>query len=214
MDATTSSKMPNWSLEDIKDTLNKFKAPSGQREWGFDVFYCPIDIFEYIADITWLYKSQPDPKEIHQDAIKQAILLGHVIKIWDAPTDLGPRFHMVEVWRLGTLLYLIRLFRLSNEILDTASLSRSIFLHACAIPSKSSWSYSTSWPLFQAGMLLTREDHQTKIWLRNELYMNFCSLGCLHPKLAAEALEQFWLTGTDRLCDVFGSGVLQHRLIL
>lgn len=214
MDATTSSRIPHWTPEDVKATLNKFRTPSGRREWGFDVFYCPIDLFEYIADITFLFKLQPESREMHQDAIQKAILLGHAIKGWDASTDPGPRHHVVEVWRLGTLLYLIRLFRLPNDIFNTINLNRSIFHHARAIPSKTSWSYSTSWPLFQAGLLLPREDSQTKIWLRNELYTNFRTLGCLHPKLAAEALEQVWWSGKDRLCDLSNADFSQRKLIL
>lgn len=214
MSATTSSRMPYWTPEDVKTALNKFRTPSGRREWGFDVFYCPIDLFEYIADITFLYKVLPQSREMHQDTIQKAILLGHAIKRWDASTDTGPRRHMVEVWRLGTLLYLIRLFRLPNDIFNTTNLNRSIFHHACAIPSKTSWSYSTSWPLFQAGLLLPPEDSETKIWLRNELYTNFRTLGCLHPKLAAETLEQVWRSGKDQLNGVSEAIFPQRKLIL
>ena len=214
MGASTSSGMPHWTPEDVKATLNKFRTLSGRREWGFDVFYCPVDLFEYISDITFLYKSQPDSHEMHRDATQKALLLGHAIRRWNAPTDPGPRRHTVEVWRLGTLLYLIRLFRLPNDIFNTTDLSRRIFHHACAVPSKTSWRYSTSWPLFQAGLLLPRDDIQTKIWLHNELYMNFRTLGCLHPKLAAEALEQVWRSGKDRLYDLSTANFPRRHLIL
>jgi hypothetical protein len=206
--------MPHWSSEDVKSTLNKFRTPSGRREWGFDVFYCPIDLFEYIADIAVLYKLQPDSRRIPQDATQKAILLGNAVKRWDASTDSGPRRHMVEVWRLGTLLYLIRLFQLPNDVFNTKNLNRSIFHHARAIPSKTSWSYSTSWPLFQAGLFLTREDSQTKTWLRNELYANFRTLGCLHQKLAVEALEHVWRSGKDRLYDPSDADLPRRKLIL
>jgi hypothetical protein len=214
MGATTSSRMPHWSPKDIKATLNKFRTPSGRREWGFDVFYCPIDLFEYIADITVLYKLQPDSREMHQEAIHKAILLGNAVIRWDEPTNSGPRRHMVEVWRLGILLYLIRLFRLPNEIFDTINLSGRIFHHAGAIPSKTSWSYSTSWPLFQAGLLLPREYSATKIWLRDELYTNFRTLGCFHQKLAVDALEQVWRSDEDRTYDLSNAEFPQRKLIL
>jgi len=214
MGATTSSRMPHWSLEDVKATLNKFRTPSGRREWGFDVFYCPIDLFEYIVDITVLYKLQPDFQEMRQDAIQKSILLGNAIKGWDASIESGPRHHMVEVWRLGTLLYLIRLFRLPNDIFNTKNLKSSIFHHARAIPSKTSWSYSTSWPLFQAGLLLSHEDGQTRNWLRDELYTNFRTLGCFHQKLAVEALQQIWCSGNDRLFDLSNDDFPQRKLIL
>lgn len=214
MGATTSSRMPHWSLEDIKSTLNKFRTPSGRREWGFDVFYCPIDLFEYIVDITVLYKLQPESLEMRQGAIQKSILLGSAIKGWDASIDSGPRRHMVEVWRLGTLLYLIRLFRLPNDIFNTKILNSSIFHHARAIPSKTSWSYSTSWPLFQAGLLLCHEDSQTRIWLRDELYTNFRTLGCFHQKLAVEALQQVWRSEKDRLFDLSNDDFPQRKLLL
>jgi hypothetical protein len=214
MGATTSSRMPHWSSEDLKATLNKFKTPSGTREWGFDVFYCPIDLFEYIADITVLYKLQPNTREIHQDAIQKAILLGNAINSWDAPMGYGPRRHMVEVWRLGTLLYLIRIFRLPDNIFNTKTVCGSIFRYARAIPSKTSWSFSTSWPLFQAGLLLPRGYSQTKTWLRDELYNNFRALGCFHQKLAVEALEQVWRSDRGRFYDLSNADFPQRKLIL
>lgn len=214
MGATTSSRMPHWSPKDIKTTLNKFRTPSGRREWGFDVFYCPIDLFEYIADITVLYKSQLVTQEMRQGAIEKAILIGNAVKMWDASTESGPRRHMVEVWRLGTLLYLIRLFRLPNAVFNTKELNGTIFHHARMIPSKTSWSYSTSWPLFQAGLLLPREYNQTKTWLRHELYMNFRTLGCFHQKLAVEALEQVWGSSKDQFYDLSNADFPQRKLIL
>ncbi|KFY34747.1 hypothetical protein V494_06501 [Pseudogymnoascus sp. VKM F-4513 (FW-928)] len=89
MGATTSSRMLHWSPEDLTATLNKFKSPSGEREWGFDVFYCPVDLFEYIANITVLYKLEPD-------AIQKAVLLGNAIKRWVCVDESDPRRHMVE----------------------------------------------------------------------------------------------------------------------
>lgn len=207
MGATTSSRMPHWSPEDLTATLNKFRTPSGKREWGFDVFYCPIDLFEYVANITVLYKSEPD-------AIQRAILLGNNIKRWVCICDSDPRRHMVEVWRLGALLYLVRLFRLPSSIFNTTNLTSSIFHHARAIPSKTSWSYSISWPLFQAGLFLRREHSQIQTWLRNELYKNFCELGCFHQRLAIEALEQTWRSGKDRHYDLSSADFPQRKLIL
>ncbi|OOQ87342.1 hypothetical protein PEBR_17920 [Penicillium brasilianum] len=55
MGATTSSRMPYLKPENVKASLNRFKTLSG-RKWGFDVFDCPIDLFEYIADIAVLHK--------------------------------------------------------------------------------------------------------------------------------------------------------------
>lgn len=214
MGATTSSRMPHWSLEDIRASMDRFSIPSGRREWGFDVFYCPIDLFEYLAEITFLYKRQPDSKNITQEVIEQAIVFGNAIKRWEASDYSGPRLDIVEVWRLGILLYLIRLFRLPDATFNTTNLVSSIFHYARAIPPRTSWGYSTSWPLFQAGLLLPAEENRNKTWLRNMLYTNFYTLGCLHQKLAAEALDQVWGSGKDWLHVLSDPEFLDRKLIL
>ncbi|KAJ9634986.1 hypothetical protein H2204_005941 [Knufia peltigerae] len=204
--------MPHWSIEDIKTTLGRFKTPSGKGEWGFDVFYCPVDLFDYLADITFLCKVQPDSKNISQEVIEQAMLFGKAIDQWDASDYSGPRLDIVEVWRLGILLYLIRLFQLPEGSLNTTNLVSSIFQYARTIPPRTSWGYSMSWPLFQAGLLLPVEDAQNKTWLRSMLYNNFYTLGCLHQKLAVEALEQVWKSGKD--CVLSDPEFLEGKLIL
>ncbi|KAK6384491.1 hypothetical protein LTS17_002054 [Exophiala oligosperma] len=186
--------MPHWSIEDIKTTLGRFKTPSGRREWGFDVFYCPVDLFDYLADITFLCKVQPDSKNISQEVIEQAMLFGKAIDQWDASDYSGPRLDIVEVWRLGILLYLIRLFQLPEGSLNTTNLVSSIFQYARTIPPRTSWGYSMSWPLFQAGLLLPVEDAQNKTWLR------------------IEALEQVWKSGKD--CVLSDPEFLEGKLIL
>jgi hypothetical protein len=214
MDATTNPRMPHLATEDIKRILNKFKTPSGERMWGLDVFYCPIDLFERLADVVVLYESQPKYQETSQNAVRRAICIGNAVKDWAASADSEYRRHLNEVWRIGILLYLVRLFRLPDDIFDTTNLSDSIFHHARSIPSKSSWSYSTSWPLFQAGLLLPREDSHTKAWLRNELYKNFSALGCFHQKLAVDALEQVWQSGRDSFFGPLGTNLGVRKLIL
>ncbi|KUJ17254.1 uncharacterized protein LY89DRAFT_696763 [Mollisia scopiformis] len=195
MGATTTSRMPHWTSDEIKATLNKFRTPSG-RKWGFDVFYCPIDLLEYIADITILYKAQPNVPNIDQDVIQKAILLGNDIKRFDAITNSDPRLHIVEVWRLGTLLYL------------------NISLHARAIPVRTGWNISTTWPLFQAGLLLSHEHDEAKIWVRTELLANFHTLGCFNLKRAVEVLEQVWQMGDNKSYDFFTFGSPQSQLVL
>lgn len=214
MDATTNPRMPHLATEDIKRILNKFKTPLGERVWGLDVFYCPIDLFEHLADVLVLYQSQSNDQEMSQDAVHRATCIGKSVEDWAASADSEYRRHMDEVWKIGILLYLIRLFRLPDDVFDTTHLSNSIFYHARSIPSKSSWSYSTSWPLFQAGLLLPREANHTKTWLRNELYKNFSALGCFHQKLAVEALEEAWQSDQDSLFGSLGTNLGMRKLIL
>jgi hypothetical protein len=206
--------MPHWTSKDIKATLNKFRTPSG-REWGFDVFYCPIDLLEFIADITVLYKVQPDIPNIGPDAIQTAILLGNAVKSWDALTySSDPRSHIVEVWRLGILFYLIRIFKLPNEIFDTTGLKDSIYHHARAIPVRKSWNVSITWPLFQAGLLFSQEDDEAKSWLRTELLTNFRNLGCFNLNRAVEVLDRIWQMGDDKSYDFFTFDSPQLKLVL
>jgi hypothetical protein len=214
MGATTTPRMPHWTSQDIKATLNKFRTPLG-REWGFDVFYCPIDLLEYIADITVLYKVQPDIMDIGQDAIQKAILLGNAVKSWNAFTfDSDPRSHIVEVWRLGILLYLVRIFQLANDIFNTTTLTDSIYRHARAIPVRTGWNISITWPLFQSGLLLSDEDDRAKTWLRTELLANFQTLGCFNLNRAVKVLEQVWKMGDNKSYDFFTFGSPDHQLVL
>jgi hypothetical protein len=214
MDATTSLRMPYHSTTDIKAVLDRFRTPSGRREWGFDVFYCPIDLFEYIADITVLYKLPAHSPASHQDAMQKSIHLGRAIQSWDSPSERRARHHMIEVWRAGTLLYLIRLFHLSDSVFNTPRLTSSIIDHARAIPSRTGWRHSISWPLFQAGLFLSHAESQSKNWLRNEMYTNFRTLGCLHQKLAIEALEQIWSSSSNSPKGPFCVSMPQRNLIL
>lgn len=194
--------------------MNKFRTSSG-REWGFDVFACPINLVESIADITVLYKLQPNKLHLSQNIIQEAMLLGNAVKKWDASIYIDdPRSHIVEVWRLGILLYLTRLFRFHNDIFNTGDRLERIFSHARAIPVRISWNVSTTWPLFQAGLLLSHEDDKSKAWLRNELVTNFQNLGCYNLNRAVGVLEEVWQMGEDQSHHFFTFELLQRRLVV
>ncbi|QGA16161.1 hypothetical protein EYB26_003828 [Talaromyces marneffei] len=195
MGATTSSRMPHLKPEHVQASLNKFKTPSG-RKWGFDVFDCPIDLFEYIADITVLHKLYTSSRIPSDNALRKAIALGNATRTWNGSGMLSDqRQDMVEIWRHGILLYLVRLFQLSDEILNTSDLLDNVFSRARKLSSEMERKFSTSWPLFQAGLCLRRESHERKQWLRNEFASQFRTLGCWNPKLAIDVLAKFWQTG-------------------
>ncbi|KAJ5347047.1 uncharacterized protein N7506_000300 [Penicillium brevicompactum] len=201
MGSTTSSRMIQMNPEHIKAALNKFKNPSGRR-WGFDVFDCPIDLFECIADITVLHKVYMSPKISSDVALKEAIILGNAVRTWTGSDILSnQRGDMVEIWRRGILLYLARIFQLPDETFDTSHLLESVFRRAERLSSKTNRKFSTSWPLFQAGLCLDQKSHERKQWLRKEFATHFATLGCCNPKLAIDVLEQFWQTGDAQILD-------------
>lgn len=213
IEATTSLRMPHLPMGDIRRILSRFNTASGQRTWARDVFHCPIDLFEHLAGILVLYQSRPFDKT-QQIVFQKALLIGRQIQNWFMIADSGHRRHMNEVWRIGVLLYLIRLFQLPDHIFDTTKLSTIIFFHARLIPEKTSLRYAISWPLFQAGLLLRREDTCLRDWLKQELYQNFHTLGCYHQKLAADALEEAWQWSQSTLCGPVAAASTTLKLIL
>jgi hypothetical protein len=213
MGATTTSRMPNFCLEDIKAVLNKFKTPTGWR-WGFDVFNCPIDLFEYLATITMAYKLESDIEKPCRSTLDSIISIGNAVKAWQWLDDVSePRSHMVEVWRSGILLYLVRLFRLPDEVLDTQKVLDNALMHAEAIPSMTNWRFSIIWPLFQAGLSLPHGEHTKKSWLLKELDVNFRTLGCSHDKHVMDALERAW-SANDAHCHDSATSGIQHNNVI
>jgi Fungal specific transcription factor domain len=190
--ATTSSRMPHFSLQEINIVLGKFKTPTGRR-WGFDVFNCPVDLFEYLAAITLAYKFIPDTEEPCRSTLESVISIGKAIETWHCFGDISePRYHVAQVWRSGILLYLIRLFRLPHEVFDTPKVLDNILTHAEAIPSMTSWRFSITWPLFQAGLSLPHGEHTKRNWLLKEVDASFRALGCSHDKRVIDTLERAW----------------------
>lgn len=201
MGATTSSRMPHLKPEQIKAALNKFKTPSG-RKWGFDVFDCPIDLFEYIADITALHKLHNSLQIPPDEALRKAAMLGNAVRTWSGSDILfDQQGDRIEIWRRGVLLYLVRLFQLSEGTFDTSDLLEDVFRRAERLSSETNRKFSTSWPLFQAGLCLHQEYPERKQQLRKEFASHFATLGCCNPKLAINVLEQVWRTGDTRILD-------------
>lgn len=201
MGATTSSRMPYLKPENVKASLDRFKTPSG-RKWGFDVFDCPIDLFEYIADIAVLHKLHISSRIPSDEALREAIVIGNAARTWNGSDILSDqRRDMVEIWRRGVLLYLVRIFQLSEETFNISELLEDVFGRAKRLSSERNRKFSTSWPLFQAGLYLHQNSHGRKQWLRKEFSSHFATLGCCNPKLAIDVLEQIWQTGDMQILD-------------
>lgn len=179
-------------MEDINVVLNKYKTLTGRR-WGFDVFNCPIDLFEYLAAINMAYKLERNSEKPSKSTLNKIITIGHAVKAWQWLGDTSdPQYHLAQVWRSGILLYLIRLFSLPHNIFNTKKALNDALHHAEAIPDMTSGKLSIIWPLFQAGLSLPHGEHAKKSWLIKEVNANFRTLGCSHDRRVIDELEQAW----------------------
>ncbi|RSL46762.1 hypothetical protein CEP54_013711 [Fusarium duplospermum] len=163
MASTTSARLPNLSTNELKMALGRF-SDNGQRRWSYDVFPCPIDLFEILADITMLSKAQIGETSPNQKTMEEAECIKARLAAWKwLEEDPGPRGHMVEVWRLGVIAYLRRLFPLTGSP-DSADLTSQVLHHAQLIPPATSWSYSLLWPIFQIGVTLGNDAVDERAW--------------------------------------------------
>ncbi|CAG1997739.1 unnamed protein product [Fusarium graminearum] len=188
MSSTTSQSPPNLTIAEVKAIIGRFTS-NGQRKWSYDVFPCPIDLFEIIIEATFLFKN------LHLD-LEQVKLqvedLERRLFDWKCPAMSCPRKHMVEIWRLGILAYLRRLFPhmthrdveepLSDQVLDLAE----------NISPASSWSYALLWPIFQAAVILRDDAPTEKDQIRSRLEIALKTIGCRHHSNALETLEIVW----------------------
>lgn len=99
---------------------------------------------------------------------------------------------MVEVWRLGIMAYLGRLFPSAEQLTDAASLRSQVIYHAELIPPATSWSYSLLWPIFQVGVTMNDGAVEEKAWIRRRLNIALGAVGCRHFSNALETLEFVW----------------------
>ncbi|KAJ3546776.1 hypothetical protein NM208_g1839 [Fusarium decemcellulare] len=192
MSSTTSTQLPNLTAMELKAALGRF-LNEGIRQWSYDVFPCPIDLFEILADITMLSKAQLDPLSPDQRAVEEAACIKRRLAGWECPEDIfGPRKHMVEVWLLGIMAYLRRLFPSTGGPDDAGILIGQVLYHAQLIPPATSWSYSLLWPIFQVGVTLDDGALAERTWIKNRLNLALEAVGCRHFSNALETLELIW----------------------
>ncbi|RTE71987.1 hypothetical protein BHE90_013612 [Fusarium euwallaceae] len=191
MASTTSTRLPNLSTKELKAALGRF-SDNGQRRWSYDVFPCPIDLFEILADITMLSKAQPDATSPSRETIEEADCIKARLAEWKwLDKDSGPRGHMIEVWRLGIMAYLKRLFPFTDSS-DAADLTSQVLHHAQLIPPATSWSYSLLWPIFQIGVTLGNDAVDERVWVEKRLNIALEAVGCRHFSNALETLRFVW----------------------
>ncbi|QPC67981.1 hypothetical protein HYE67_010212 [Fusarium culmorum] len=188
MSSTTSQSPPNLTIAEVKVIIGRFNV-NGQRQWSYDVFPCPIDLFEIIIEATFLFKTP----HLDLDQVKsQAEDLGRRLYNWKCPTMSGPRKHMVEVWRLGIAAYLYRLFPdMTHRELEEPLLDQVLGL-AESISPASSWSYALLWPIFQAVVTLGDGAQKEKDQIRSRLRIALETIGCRHHSNALDTLEIVW----------------------
>jgi hypothetical protein len=194
MGSTTSSRLPNFWSFNIKTTASQTQC-STETSWSFDAFPCPIGLFEYIADLTMLYKLQSDKHKPSQDTLERVNFLASAVQSWNAPesTTSPPKLHLAEAWRSGIILYLMNIFRLEpTQVFDNQVLARTVLEHAKAVPTASIWAYAMSWPLFQAGLTFTTGNLNDREWLRGRLRSMLLAIGCGQFANALRTLEKVW----------------------
>ncbi|CAG9947207.1 unnamed protein product [Clonostachys rosea f. rosea IK726] len=190
--STSSSRAPNFTTIEISTALHRHSSADG-REWSYDVFPCPIDLFEMLVDVTMLYKSHPNRDHPKESERKRVNDLMDRLRKWKSGQMLsGSRKHMVEAWRFGIMAYLAQLFPTCYNIVQMSNLTSQVLHHAKLIPSASSWSYSLLWPIFQVGVALETRQLQEKDWIRSRLKLAYEAVGCRHFRNAADTLELAW----------------------
>jgi hypothetical protein len=189
MSSTTSTQQPNLTLEEVKMVVGRFST-NGKRQWSYDVFPCPIDLFEIIVEMTFLFKSQGSPSP---DTLQPKVThLRDKLVEWKCPFMSGARKYMVEAWRLGIMAYVQRLFPHSSSQVEAKYLSSQVLDLAEQIPPASSWSYALLWPLFQVAVTLDDYAVDEKETIRKRLRIALETIGCRHHSNALEVLEVVW----------------------
>ncbi|KAF5679433.1 transcription factor [Fusarium heterosporum] len=194
MSSTTSLRQPNLSLEEVKTIIGRVVA-NGGRQWSYDVFPCPVDLFEIIIEITFLLKDRSVNISAGYAQLKSLSFQSR-LREWKCPFLSGPRKYMVEVWRLGIMAYLQRVFPATNRPESEALSSQLLELAELILPT-TSWSYALLWPIFQIGVTLGdgAEDERDKI--RRRLRTALVTIGCRHHSNALETLEVIWSRQED-----------------
>ena len=165
MGATTSPRAVRTSEKALQAALTRCRNADGRRQWGTGVFPCPIELFEIIAEGTILCKAQalllcPDDG-ITDEAVR---LLTRALA-WSHEVAGSPRWHLEEAYRQSIVLYIIGLCQLDRHFPNCVCLARGIIQNAQSVPEATAWSYSMSWPLFQAGLHLSAQCISERAWL-------------------------------------------------
>jgi hypothetical protein len=232
MRSTTSDRFLTFTSPDLKRVFSRYQSAPQAREWGNEAFACPIDLLEYIVDITVLYKMQPRGRVFSAAALDKATLLLRRVAAWTARCEYSEQMaHVVSAWHAGIQLYVVRLFRLHQQqgagdaaaaaavvSVDTSELVEQALQPARASRRPDAWSHASLWPLFQAGLWLEDpDDDGDERGRRRQLLIQFLhtmlrASGCRQFQVAATTLEMAWKSGEYH--DSITAGSFTGSLIL
>ncbi|KIW68114.1 hypothetical protein PV04_04081 [Phialophora macrospora] len=225
MRSTTSDRFLTFTSPDLKKVFSRYRAaPQAAREWGNEAFACPIDLLEYIVDVTVLYKLQPRGRLFSADALDKATRLLARVAAWTAPCEYysDQMARVVSAWHAGIQLYVVRLFRLHQQRggdppIDTSALVEQALRPARALRRPpDAWSHASLWPLFQAALWLEGPDdhHQgdERRLVIHFLHTLLRASGCRQFQVAATTLDKVWKSGEYH--DSITAGSFTGSLIL
>ncbi|KAH7310758.1 fungal-specific transcription factor domain-containing protein [Stachybotrys elegans] len=188
MACTTSVRPPFFTIEEIRTSLDRLST-AASREWCYDVFPCPVQLFEVLVDIVMLKKTTR-MINVEQTIVEAQDLMGRLNE-WTRNDDLRtPRRHTVQIWRLGIKAYLLRLFPSIGQ--SVQAIKAEAIQLSILVPPATPWSYSLLWPMFQVGLLLDCESAAEKAWITNRLAIAHEAVGCRHFTNALETLRSIW----------------------
>jgi hypothetical protein len=216
MGASTSSRIVKTSAMALHQALNRFSGEA--RGWGADVFPCPIELFKVIAEGTMLYKSLSAPILLNHSIVDEALRLVDRALAWtpSETDDSSPRLHLEKAYRHSVLLYIAGLYQLMpDHVQDCHNRAEEILRHAKSVPAATAWSYSMSWPLFQAGLHLSAQSVNERAWLTQHFKSTLAENGCCQVSRALDVLHTAWQDKQGvPLSNSVVAGSLKRHLIL
>jgi len=150
---------------------------------------------------TLLYKAQHDREKADLDVLARALKLVDDAKLMVASlveVAIQPRSRLELAYGNAIILYLSALFRLEGYCgPESRLMAQGIIQHAKAMPSATAWSYSMSWPLYQAGLYLDEKCLAEREWLASHFKSTLSANGCCQVGRALEVLQAIWRDERD-----------------
>ncbi|KAK4579843.1 hypothetical protein LTR86_000044 [Recurvomyces mirabilis] len=196
MGSTTSRRPPALSARSLRTTIDRLRSAPHGRSWRDDCFPCPLELLHIIVEGTLLYKARRESEKPDLDIVAQASKLvddakSLVVLLGEAVNQ--PRSRLELAYGYAVILYISAAFRLEGYCGSEArTMAQKIVQHGRAMPSATAWSYSMSWPLYQAGLYLDRECLPEREWLAKHFKSTLSENGCCQVSRALQILQAIW----------------------